>query len=66
MEKGRISGVVQFAKEIYDYGRYAIGPANTFKRYPSWAHMVEFDPIDFYSADGIILQAQMSFQYFIK
>lgn len=66
MEKGRISGVVQFAKEIYDYGRYAIGPANTFKRYPAWAHMVEFDPIDFYSADGIILQAQMSFQYFIK
>ncbi|XP_072047694.1 uncharacterized protein [Amphiura filiformis] len=66
MSKGRISEVVEYAKEIYDMGRYAIGPGKTFKRYPAHAHFVDYDRIGFFTTDRIILEARASFQYFIK
>ena len=66
MSKGRISQVVDYMKEIYDMGRYAIGPGKTFKRYPATAHHVNYDRLGLFTTDRIILEACVSFQYFIK
>ena len=47
-------------------GRYALGMENVFKKYPAWAHLVDFKGMEVFTSDKIVLEIDCSFQYFIK
>ena len=62
----RVTKVVNTEGDVFAFGRYALGIDDTFKKYPAWAHLVEFNGMEVFTSDKIAVEINCSFQYFIR
>ncbi|PIK51459.1 hypothetical protein BSL78_11633 [Apostichopus japonicus] len=62
----RVSHFVYFMDDVFEAGRYFIGPSNIFKPYSAVAHTMEFEDIRIYTTDPLRISFRCHFHFFLK